>query len=173
MRVLDFICWSFPLPQGWISCYCLLEVTVYTLCPSWRPSLSEVVFGPVLAEPDFRTCPSVWVNSRKPENTLFLLWKIFSSFTLKSMSTFFMWLTANSLSKCLGRYIVMLTEVKNKSNELSVCSNCKQVSAKYSDHGFFEKWQIQNTFLLYILTLAPFTCLPQLPFTCGDQIVLF
>lgn len=171
MHVLDFICRRFPLPEGWISCYCLLEVTVYAQCPSWRPSLFEVVFGPALAEPDFRMCPSVWFNSRKMENTLFFSWKIFSSFTLTSMSTFCVWLRANSLSVCLGRYMVMLTEMKKKSSELSVCSNCKQDSAKYSDHGFFEKWQIQNSFPIYVWALAPFTCLPQLPFTCGDRTV--
>lgn len=67
-----------------------------------------------------------------------------------------MWLRANSLRKCLGRQIVMLTEVKKKSNELSVSSKCKQVNARYSDHGFFTKWQIQNYFPLSILTRGSF-----------------
>jgi len=43
----------------------------------------EVVFGPVLAESNFRADPSVWVNKVKIENTLFFSWKDFSSFTLK------------------------------------------------------------------------------------------
>lgn len=132
--MLDFICWSLPLPEGWISCYCLPQVTVYTQLPCWRSVLSEVLFGPVLTEPDSRARPFVWIISGKIENILFFSLKGFSFFMLKSVSAFFYvtW-------ECLGRQIVMLTEVEKRSSELSVCSNNKQVSARCSAYGFSRK----------------------------------
>lgn len=109
--------------------------------------LSEVLFGPVLTEPDSRAHPFVWINSGKIENTLFFSLKGFSSFTLKSVPAFFYvtW-------ECLGRQIVMLTEVEKRSSELSVCSNNKQVSARCSAYGLSRKLLTKQFSLLHLDT---------------------
>lgn len=170
--MLDFICWSFPLPEGWISCYCLLQVSTYAQWPHWRPMLSEVGFGPVPAEPDFRARPSVWVNSGKIENTLFFSWNDFSSFTLKSMSTFFMQLRANSLSVLGDRFSCWLRWKRKAVSFLCVQTTHKSVQDTLT-MGSLQNDRYKIIFPSTSWHMAPFTCLLQLPFTCGDQIILF
>lgn len=120
---------------------CVHSITMLEISVVWG------AFGPVLSEPDSRARPFVRINSGKIENTLFFSLKGFSSFTLKSMSAFFYvtW-------ECLGRQIVMLTEVEKRSSELSVCSNNKQASARCSAYGFSRKLLTKQFSLLYLDT---------------------